>query len=99
MFAHITFHYLLCGGSGVTFLDSLNLPVHGCSPFCVLLKILNVGGLDRQGMWHVGTEIYAGFWFENLKDRECLEYTGINASIIFRWAIKKYYRRAYIGFL
>lgn len=52
MFACITFHYLLCGGSGVTFLDSLNLPVHGCGPFCMLLEILDVGGLDRQGMWH-----------------------------------------------
>jgi len=81
------------------FLDSLNLPVHGCSPFCMLLEILNVGGLNRQGMWH-------GWWeqkymqdFGLKKDRDYLEYTGINASIIFRWAIKKYCRRAYIGFL
>lgn len=52
MFACITFHYLLCGGFGVMFLENLNLPVHGFSPFCILLELLNVGGLDRQGMWH-----------------------------------------------
>lgn len=38
--------------------------------------------------WMVGTEIYATFWFENLKDRDYLEYIVMNASITFRWAIK-----------
>jgi len=47
----------------------------------------------------VGTEMYPGFWFENLKDRDQLEYTSENARIMFRWAIKNYCRRAYIGFL
>jgi hypothetical protein len=49
----------------------------------------------------VGTEIYAGFWFENLKDRDHLEYTSINASVVFRWAVKNYCRGAYtyMGFL
>ena len=51
MFAHITFHCLLCSGLGVMFLESLNLHVHGFSPFCILLELLNVEGLDRQGMW------------------------------------------------
>jgi len=69
MFAFITFHYLLCGGFGVMFLENLNLSLHGCSPFCILLELLNEGGLEAGNVM-VGTEIYAGFWFENLKDRD-----------------------------
>jgi hypothetical protein len=37
--------------------------------------------------WMVGTDTYAAFWFENLKDRDYLEYIGINASIMFKWAL------------
>jgi hypothetical protein len=71
----------LCG-FGVVFLENLNLHVHGCSPFCILLELLNVGGLDRQGMRHgCWEQIYAGFWFENLKDRDQLEYTSIYMQV------------------
>jgi hypothetical protein len=56
------------------FLESLNLPVYGCSPFCILLRVIKYRRI-RQA-WMVGTEIYAGFWFVNLKDRVYLEYTA-----------------------
>jgi hypothetical protein len=59
--------------------------------FLYIIRVIKCRRIRQAGnvAWMVGTEIYAGFWFETLKDRDYLKYTGINASVIFRWAIKK----------
>ena len=35
-------------------------------------------------------EVYAGFWWVNLRERDYLEDTGINGRIILRWAFRKW---------
>jgi hypothetical protein len=41
-----------------------------------------------------GNRNICSVWFENLKNRDYLEYIGINGSIIFIWTIRKYCGRA-----
>jgi len=33
--------------------------------------------------------VYTGFWWENLKERDYLEYPGIGGRIILRWIFRK----------
>jgi hypothetical protein len=34
-------------------------------------------------------DVYAGFWWGNLKERNHLEYPGIDGKIILRWIFRK----------
>jgi len=35
-------------------------------------------------------EVYTGFWWKNLKERDCLEDPGRDGRIILRWIFKKW---------
>jgi hypothetical protein len=35
-------------------------------------------------------EVYTGFWWGNLREREHLEDPGVDGRIILRWIIKKW---------
>jgi hypothetical protein len=37
-----------------------------------------------------GGEMYTGFWWENLRERDHLEDPGINGRIILRWIFRKW---------
>jgi hypothetical protein len=39
-------------------------------------------------MWGRG-EVYTGFWWRNLRDRNHFEYPGVDGRIIFRWIFRK----------
>jgi hypothetical protein len=34
-------------------------------------------------------EVRTGFWWRNMRERDHLEETGIDGSIIFRWIFRK----------
>jgi hypothetical protein len=36
-----------------------------------------------------GAEVYKGFWWENLRERDHLENQGIDGRIILRWIFRK----------
>ena len=35
-----------------------------------------------------GGEVYRGFWWGNLKERDCLEDLGVDRKIILKWIFK-----------
>jgi hypothetical protein len=35
-------------------------------------------------------EVYTGFWWENLRERDHLEDPGVNGRIILRWIFRKW---------
>jgi len=35
-------------------------------------------------------EVYTGFWWENLRERDYLEDTGVDGRIILRWIFRKW---------
>jgi len=41
-----------------------------------------VSGLER--------EVYTGFWWGNLREREYLEGSGVDGRIILRWIFRKW---------
>jgi hypothetical protein len=43
-------------------------------------------------MWHVCEtgEVYTGFWWGDLRERDHLEALGIDGSIILKWIFKKW---------
>jgi len=49
-------------------------------------------GRMRWGMWHIQGrgEVYTGFWWGNLRDRDHLEDTGADGRIILRWTLRKW---------
>jgi hypothetical protein len=42
-------------------------------------------------------EVYTGFWWGNLKERDYLEDTDVDGRIILRWIFKKWDVRACAG--
>jgi len=50
-------------------------------------------------MWHVcgRVEVYTGFWWGNLRERNHSEDPGIDAMIILRWIFRKWDVRAWTG--
>jgi hypothetical protein len=46
---------------------------------------------DGQGMWHLQGrgEVHRGFLWGNLRERDHLEYLGVNGTIILKWIFKK----------
>jgi len=45
-----------------------------------------VGRVARMG----SVEVYTGFWWENLRERDYLEDTGVDGRIILRWIFRKW---------
>ena len=39
---------------------------------------------------HMGREVYSGFWWGNLKERDHLEDSGVDGRIILRWIFRKW---------
>jgi hypothetical protein len=39
-------------------------------------------------------EVYTGFWWGNLRERDCLDDTGIDGRIILKWIFRKWGVRA-----
>jgi hypothetical protein len=50
-------------------------------------------------MWYVWVirEMHAGFWWENLRERDTLEDLGVGGRIILKWILKKCDGMAWTG--
>jgi len=46
-----------------------------------------------------GGEVYTGFWWGNLRERDHLENQGIDGRIILRWICRKWDREAWTGLI
>jgi len=44
-----------------------------------------------------GREVYSGSWWGNLKERDHLEDSGVDVSIILRWIFRKWELGAWTG--
>ena len=44
-------------------------------------------------------KVYTGFWWGNLRERNCLEDPGTDGRIILRWVFRKWDGGACIGFI
>jgi hypothetical protein len=42
-------------------------------------------------------EMYTGFWWENLRERDHLEDQGVDGRTILRWIFRKWVVRAWTG--
>jgi hypothetical protein len=40
-------------------------------------------------------QVYTGFWWRNLKERDHLEYPGVDGRMILRWIFRKWYGGAW----
>jgi len=54
--------------------------------------------VDMQNVWGRG-EVYTGFWWGNLKERDHLDNPGINGRIILRWVFRKWKGGAWTGLI
>jgi len=61
-----------------------------CSPNIYRLiksrRIRWTGYVARMGE----SRVYRGFWWGNLRERDHLEYTGVDGTIILRWVFRKW---------
>jgi hypothetical protein len=51
-----------------------------------------------QHVWGRG-EVYTGFQWGNLRERDHFEGTGVDGKIILRWVFRKWDERAWIGLI
>jgi hypothetical protein len=42
-------------------------------------------------------EVYTGFWWGNMRERDNLEDPGLDGRIILRWIFRKWYMGAWTG--
>jgi hypothetical protein len=63
------------------------------TPHQILLRWSNQEECDGRGMWHVWGKgkLHTVIWRGNLRERDRLEYLGINRRIILKWIFKKLY--------
>ena len=47
-------------------------------------------------MWH---EVYTGFWWKDLKERDNFEDAGIGRKVILKWIFKKWDVGAWTGLI
>ena len=70
-----------------------------CSPNIV--PVIKSKGMRWAGhIAHMGEgrgEVYTGFWWGNLRERDNLGEPGIDGRIIFRWIFRKWYRGVWTG--
>jgi len=46
-----------------------------------------------------GEEVYTGIWWGNLRERDCLEDTGVDGVLIIRCILRKWDVGAWTGFI
>ena len=51
-----------------------------------------------QHVWERG-EVYTGFWWGNLRERDHFEDTDVDGRIVFRWIFRMWGERAWIGLI
>ena len=52
-------------------------------------------------MWHVLEigEVHAGFWWDNLRERDHFEDLDVDGRLIFEWIFRKWDEEVWTGFL
>ena len=57
-----------------------------CIPHQILYASSYLEQLDGRGMWHVWRteDVYTGFWWGNLKERDDLGETGVDGRVILK---------------
>ena len=62
-----------------------------CTPHRVLFGWSNQEEWDGRVMWHLWGrwEVPTGFWWENPRERDHFEGTGVDGRIILKWIFKK----------
>jgi len=52
-------------------------------------------------MWHVleTGEVHAGFWWDNLRERDHFEDLDVDGRLIFKWIVRKWDGDVWTGFL
>jgi len=52
-------------------------------------------------MWHVleTGEVHAGFWWDNLRERDHFEDLDVDGRLIFEWIFRKWDGEVWTGFL
>jgi hypothetical protein len=50
-------------------------------------------------MWHVWgrVEVYTGFWWKKLRERDHLEDPNVDGRIILRWIFRRWDKRTWTG--
>ena len=72
-----------------------------CSPHPNIVRVINsrkmrwVGHVARMGIG----EVYTGFWWENLKDRDHLEDACVDGRIQLKWIFRKWDMGAWTGLI
>jgi len=52
-------------------------------------------------MWHIleTGEVHAGFWWDNLRERDHFEDLDVDGRLIFEWIFRKWDGEVWTGFL
>jgi hypothetical protein len=61
-----------------------------CSP--IIVRVITSGRMRRAGnVARMGRRrVYIGFWWENLRERNHLEDTGVDGRIILKWIFRRW---------
>jgi len=72
-----------------------------CTPHQILLGLSNKDEWDRQDMWHVWEtrEVHTRFWWGGLRERDHLEYLGLDGRTVLKCIRKKWDGNAWTGLI